>query len=170
MNKWVKRMVERATMGNGAPTARHEPTFTELEAAIRIDTLDLMQADASQPELFYRVAKMLAAAKAEHDNLRLALDEAKARRLQSVRLGAETRMTVGEADAYVTLDPKVQEYSLLMVDVTKKIGEVTALKEAYSQRKSSLTDLVELQRQAGGAIDPAVVKEKLMEKRRTYRR
>ena len=159
-------------MGNGAPKARHEPTLQELEEALRIDTLDLMQADASQPELFYRVAKMLAAAKAEYDNLKLSLDEAKARRLQAVRLGAETKMTVGEADAYVTLDPQVQEYSLLMVDVSKKIGDATALKEAYSQRKSSLTDLVELQRQAGGAIDPAMVKEKLAEKRRNspYRR
>ena len=62
MNKWVRAMVERARLGNGEPPQlpRHEPTLEELEQALRIDTFDLMNADAEQPELFYRVAKLLA--------------------------------------------------------------------------------------------------------------
>lgn len=168
-------MVERAKM-NGPPTPapapqpHHEPTLPELEQALRIDTLDLMTADAEQPELFYRIAKMLAGLKAEHDNLKLALEEAKSRAQNALRSGRDVKPTVAEADAIVTLDPEVRKISQLATDVQGRVGKLLALKEAYTQRKSSLTDLVELQRQAGTPIDPAVVKDSLTEQRRSYRR
>jgi hypothetical protein len=161
--------MERETL---RPPARSEPTVRELEDALHIDTLDLLSADADQPELFYRVAKLLAALRAEQDAMKLNLEEAKARATLAARQAADetkTKITVGEMDAIVRLDPAVQRASADLQAVGQQLGEVTALKEAYSQRKSSLTDLVELQRQAGAAIDPAVVKQGLGEKRSGYR-
>ena len=56
---------------------------------------------------------MLAAFKAEHDNLKLCSTRREARVAHTVRSDNRTdksKMTVGEVDAIVTLDPQVQEY------------------------------------------------------------
>ena len=166
-------MVERVSMSNGPPEPRHEPTFLELEEALHIDTLDLTSADAAQPELFYRTAKLLAALKAEHDGLKLACDEEQARAQGKIRDAAEEtdrKLTVGQVEAMVRLQPAIKALLERLQQVNKRLLEVNALKEAYSQRKSSLTDLVTLQGQAGAAIDPALIKANMAEQRRGYRR
>lgn len=164
---WRKPMVREKL--DADPPMRHEPTLSELEQALRIDTLDLMTADAAQPELFYRVAKMLASLKAEHDGLKLALDYEEARAQQAIRDAAgDTKMTVGQVDAMVRLQPAIKALHEQIQKINHIAGAAQALKEAYSQRKSSLSDLVELQRQAGTPVDPAVVRASMGEQRKGY--
>lgn len=146
---------------------RHEPSLTELEQALRIDTLALTDAAADQPELFYRVAKLLASLRAEQDYIKQQLSEAEASAQISIRAGLAEgqKVTVGEIEAMVKTDPSVAQISKKLLDLGRSIGTAHALREAYQQRKSSLTDLVELQRQAGAAVDPAVVKRAVNEQR-----
>ena len=167
-------MAERARMNNGpepVPPMRHEPTLLELEAALRIDTLDLINADSEQPELFYRIAKLLATLKAEHDALKLQVDDTKAQVENDLReaLGDTRKPTVGQIEALVRVDPTVRSLNEQLTRINQQIGQASALKDAYVQRKSSLTDLVELQRQAGAAIDPAVVRQGMTDQRRNRR-
>jgi hypothetical protein len=170
MNKWVRRMVERARMSNG-PAARHEPTLSELEAALPIDTLNLIEVGSQQAELFYRVAKLLAGLHAQRDKLLLEKEEAEAQARSDIRDSlTDRKLTVADMEAGVKLNPDVRHLAQRLLGVHENIGAVHALKDAYVQRKSSLTDLVELQRQVGAAIDPAVVKTAMTEHRRTYRR
>lgn len=179
--KWLDKrrrapIMERETMtpkGARQSEQRYDPTLIELEQALRIDTLDLMTADAEQPELFYRVAKMLAALRAEQDFIKQQLTEAEARAQIRIRakLAEEgsTKLTVGEVDAMVKTDPSVTLHNTKLLQLGRSIGTAHALREAYQQRKSSLSDLVELQRQTGAAVDPAVVKKALNEQRQSYR-
>lgn len=164
-------MVDRVKMPNNGPPRHHEPTLLELEQALHIDTLDLIDADATQPELFYRVAKLLAGLKAEHDTCRLQLEEARSHaqgviRMTMANASSSNKPTVGQVDAMIQLDPAVRALNEQVTEINRRIGAVSALKEAYSQRKSSLSDLVELQRQAGTPIDPAVVRSSMSEQRR----
>lgn len=156
----------------------YEPTLAELEKALRIDTLDLIRSDAEQPELFYRVAKLLAALRADQDYVKQQLTEAEAHASIKVRgdeaatLEADPKakkMTVGEAEALVKVDPSVVVLNTKLLKISRHIGVVHALREAYQQRKSSLSDLVELQRQAGTPVDPAVAKRAVNEQRQDFR-
>lgn len=152
---------------------RYDPTLTELEQALRIDTLALTDAAADQPELFYRVAKLLASLRAEQDYIKQQLSEAEATAQISIRTklaeaGSTQKVTVGEVDAMVKTDPFVAQLSKKLLDLGRSIGTAHALREAYQQRKSSLTDLIELQRQAGAAVDPAVVKRAVNEQRQDF--
>jgi hypothetical protein len=170
----IRAMIERAKLNtNGPPPPKPPPgdaSILELEEALRIDTMDLTNASAYQPELFYRVAKRLAALKAEHDMVKLALEEAEGAAHISIRenLPPGAKITVAEAEALVRTDAHVKALGLQLVTIARQAAEVQALKEAYSQRKSSLSDLVELQRQAGQPIDPAAIKRDVAEQRRAH--
>lgn len=155
----------------------YEPTLAELEQALRINTLDLIRADAEQPELFYRVAKLLAALRADQDYAKQQLAEAEAHAQIRVRQEEAAmqegdpkakKMTVGEAEAMVKVDPSVVLINTKLLNIGRSIGTVQALRDAYVQRKSSLSDLVELQRQVGAAVDPAVVKRAVNEQRQNF--
>lgn len=175
-------MAERAVLNNGPkqpkqprervvpPQPRSTATIAELEAALHIDTFDLTNATADQPELFYRVAKRMGALVAERDTAKLAIEEAESEAQASIRdnVPSGQKITVGEVEALVRLDPQVKAANQRLLAISRTLSEVQALKEAYSQRKSSLTDLVELQRQAGQQIDPAQIKREVAEQRRGY--
>lgn len=152
------------------PRRSTDATIPELEASLRIDTFDLTSAAADQPELFYRVAKRLAQLKAEQDAMKLHLDEVEALAEVEIRdsIDAGAKPTVGQIAAMVKLRPDVQAAAHRVQVLSQSVGEVDALRAAYAQRKSSLSDLVELQRQAGQQMDPAEIKRDVAEQRRNH--
>lgn len=128
-------------------------SIAELETGLRIDQNALDEALQFQPDMFYRVSKQLTLLISRRDYAKQELSEIQAEVSQEIRESAEidtkdkkpkTKIGVAEVDALVTLDKDVKKAHQALLELTREVGELTALKEAYTQRSYALKDLVAL--------------------------
>lgn len=129
------------------PNVRGKGTIEELEEGLRIDEQALNDALVSQPELFYRVSKKLTMLVSQHDAKKQELAEEEAKADGEIRETAskeKDKVTETEIKNMIRLDRDVRKVSNELMDLRREVGQLTALKEAFSQRSYVLKDLVKL--------------------------
>lgn len=123
------------------------PDISDLEEGLRIDPDGLDDACVAQPELFYRVAKELALSISRRDQQKQYLEETEAEVGLKTRHDAEVaeeKVTEGQIKSEVAAHPKVRAANSDLLRYQRRVAELTALKEAFSQRSYVLKDLVAL--------------------------
>lgn len=121
--------------------------ISELETGLRIHKDGLDDALLEQPDFFYRVSKALALATSRRDAIKQEGQELEAEMDERVRARAEAdkaKMTETEVKLQVRLEPKMKTATLELLRANREVGELQALKEAFSQRSYALKELVSL--------------------------
>lgn len=121
--------------------------IAELEEALAIDENGLEEALQTQPDAFYRVAKVLALESSRKDALKQYVDEAKASAYVDIKDEArrnETKLSEKEIDALVRTDELVVEAIDKLLKKTRLVNALEALEKSFTQRSYALKDLVEL--------------------------
>lgn len=121
--------------------------IAELEEALAIDENGLEEALQTQPDAFYRVAKVLALESSRRDALKQYVDEAKARAYADIREQArrdETKLSEKELEVKVRIDDDVIEAIDKLLTKTRLVNALEALEKSFTQRSYALKDLVEL--------------------------
>lgn len=127
----------------------NKPTtmIDSLEGALSINENELDEACAAQPECFYRVAKEYAVAVSKRDLAKQCLAEISAEVDTQLRHEAEKtkeRITEEQIKSRKALDDDVVEAQRILLELNTKVGEWSALKEAFEQRSYALKDMVSL--------------------------
>lgn len=121
--------------------------IAELEQALAIDENDLQEALATQPDAFYRVAKVLALESSRRDALKQYVDEAKARVYADIKEEAradEVKLSEKELEVRVRIDKDVIEAIDKLLAKTRLVNALEALEKSFTQRSYALKDLVVL--------------------------
>lgn len=119
----------------------------ELEDALKIDEYALNDALSKQPELFYRVGKILTVIISRRDAAKQALQDEEARadlRTRDQAACQDRKITEGEVRAIVQIDDRVSEARDVLSSLGEEVGKLSVLKEAFMQRSYALKDLVAL--------------------------
>lgn len=130
-------------------TERDAPRIAvdQLEEGLQIDEHALDDALVRQPDMFYRVSKHLALLTSKRDAKKQELSEEEARadaEFRNVAHKQKDKTTETELKNMIRLDRAVRKVSDELLALNRKVGEVSALKEAYQQRSYVLKDLVNL--------------------------
>lgn len=152
-------------------TVSGRATQEELEAGLRIDLTDINQANAEQPELYYRVASRVAAAQSERDTAKLDLEDIEASMEMTVRKAAEEdgkKLTDKAIAAEVEADRSVIGAKHRLAQATATLLKLNALKDAYHQRGYALENLSGLQNKAHSILEYESTKVATAEQRRHY--
>lgn len=123
------------------------PTIEDLEAALLIDEHALEEACREQPDFFYAVAKLLALETSRRDGAAHALKDVEAVADQQIRDDAEkmvAKVTEKEVESLKRTDPNVLAARNKLMELERRVGTLTALKEAWTQRNYMLRQLVDL--------------------------
>lgn len=126
-----------------------DPIF-EFEEGLRIDEHALDQELVRQPDLFYRVAKYLVLVSSRRDAKKQHVAEVEARVDSELRETAggrqkkEKKPTETEFKNMIRLDPDMLKASGELLSLNRKVGELTALKEALQAKGYALKELVNL--------------------------
>ena len=129
---------------------RKSEVLTEVERFkphLAIDKNNLDDCLIEQPEVYYHVSEALVKATAERDAIKLQLEEATAAEDQNIRTVAVRmgeKLTEASIQNKLTLVPAVKVLADKLVKQSGKVGELAALKEAFSQRSFMLRELVAL--------------------------
>lgn len=119
----------------------------KLEDAIRINEHALEDECKEQPHLFYEVAKELAFAVSDRDAAKTFLTTAKAEADGRARNRLERngeKVTEKSVEALIPFDDAVVEAQNNFLNRNADVGKLTALKEAFEQRKDMLKNLTTL--------------------------
>lgn len=124
-----------------------EPTIKELEDGLLIDEDELMEMCAQHHILYYKVAVKLATLISQRDAAKQELSEIEAeedgkqRRLAAKK---DEKTTETEIKQKVKTSKPVTDAVATMLSLNEQVGKVSALKEAYSKRSYSLSNMVDL--------------------------
>lgn len=135
---------------DGSPeiTAADDARFIrELSSLVAIDKLDLDTALMQHADLLYRISERLVDVTALRDRQKAALSEMEALVDQEIRRNAElseTKVTDKAVEMQRKTDKRVVRNTELLADLTIRVGKLSALKEAWLQRKTNMSDLVSL--------------------------
>lgn len=122
-------------------------TIKDYEKALLVDEHALNEELQHQPDLFYRVSKLLLNAISERDAAKQDLVELEARVDAEIRKDASVsgeRVTEKEVESQKKLNPKVTKAIRDLHALQLQVAKYTALKEAYMQRANVLRDFVTL--------------------------
>jgi hypothetical protein len=112
---------------------------------IRVDGEDLDDCLIEQPDLFYQTASGYEHAVAERDSAKLELEEATAEADLQLRRKAydnDEKITETALGHRIAVLPKIKEAQRSFLDAKAKVGEWSALKEAFQQRSYMLREIV----------------------------
>lgn len=124
--------------------------ISELEAGLKIDEHKLDVALIYQPELYYAVAKELTLTISRRDEAKQNLEKVEAVFDQGAREAArkkEEKITEKQIDSLKATDDDVIEAFNELSALNKQVGQLSALKEAFTQRGYVLKSLCELHAQ-----------------------
>src|SRR4051812_37664570 len=124
-----------------------KPAFAELESGLLIEEHALDEALASQADCFYHVSKELAELISLRDFAKSHLADTEAKisiTIRSSLQGKDKKPTEGEINAKVRTSKFVMEANKNLLDLQRKVGSYSALKESFEQRSYALNKLVEL--------------------------
>lgn len=132
-----------------APQPRRDPTPThsEYEGGLPIDEHSLHSDCRNQPELFYHIARAVAAARTAYETAKVNLKRMSAETELAIRQDAEAgevRMTEGRCTALVLSSEPVKAATQAVLVASSRLEDLIALKEAYVQRKDMLKELVSM--------------------------
>jgi hypothetical protein len=119
--------------------------IVELEEAMLIDKDALDEALIQQPDLIYRVSKMIVERTSQRDAAKQDLAEAEAEADAAIREDAgDRKITADAVKAGIKLDPNVIKARDHFADLSYRVNKWDALKEAFVARGHALRDLVSL--------------------------
>lgn len=123
------------------------PSIIELEKGLRIEPDALDEAIIEQPMSFYAVAKELAMTISKRDGAKQDLQETEARVDLAIRKKAkasEEKITETGIKNEVMQSKDVQRAETELFELNTRVGQLSALKEAFTQRSIALRNLAEL--------------------------
>lgn len=126
---------------------RHEPTIEDLEHGLRIDQNALEDVCREHPELFYHVAKQLALTVSRRDEAKQRLQETEAEVDAAIRHDAEIegeKITEAIVKSRIIASKDVIRAQQKLLELNREVGQLSALRDAYSSRSYALRDMVQL--------------------------
>lgn len=124
-----------------------EPTIKELEDGLLIDEDDLMEMCAQHHILYYRAAVKLATLTSQRDAAKQELAEIEAEedgKQRRLAIKKDEKTTETEIKQKVKSSKPVLDAVATMLNLNEQVGKLSALKEAYSKRSYSLSNMVDL--------------------------
>jgi hypothetical protein len=124
-----------------------KPSITDLEKGLLIDKDALDEAIENQPDLFYHVSQELAYLISERDAAKQAVENTESEADVSIRQlvkKSTDKVTESEIKARINNHKKVRDATDDYLNLCRKVGQYTALKEAFQQRGYALNKLVDL--------------------------
>lgn len=121
--------------------------IAEVEDGLMVDKNALDEALVQQPDLFYRVSKILVERISQRDAAKQDHAEQEAKVDAELRRDAELagdKMTADQVKAAIKIDRRCVKTADALADLNYKVGQWGALKEAFLQRSHVLRDLVSL--------------------------
>lgn len=140
-------MIERIKPRNERDRDDLNAQIAELEQGLRIDKNGLDDALEQQPDLYYRVAKLVSLEMSRRDALKQELEEVEAEVDERVRIEAESakeKLTETEAKMRVRLDPKLKRVRQDILRANRRVGDLQALEKSFTQRSYAIKELVSL--------------------------
>lgn len=124
-----------------------EDFMAGLEKGLAIDEHALNEGVVAQPELFYKVSQQLALQISLRDDAKHTLEVVEAEVDQTIRLvhrKEETKVTENEIRANVATHRDTLAATKELSKYNRRVGELSALKEAFNQRNFMLKGLIDL--------------------------
>jgi len=124
-----------------------EDFMAGLEKGLAIDEHALNEGVVAQPELFYKVSQQLALQISLRDDAKHSLEVVEAEVDQTIRLvhrKEETKVTENEIRANVATHRDTLAAVKELSKYNRRVGELSALKEAFNQRNFMLKGLIDL--------------------------
>lgn len=121
--------------------------FKRLQDRLAIDREGLSDCLIEQPQLYYDVTNLYVQAVSQRDAAKLDLEEATARADKAVRRAAEvaeTKITEALIKQELALDKNLRSLHTEILELTEQVGQLGALRDAFSQRSFMLRELVAL--------------------------
>lgn len=124
-----------------------EPRLSDLEQGLRIDENNLDEALLTHPDFFYRISKQLALLISRRDEVTQEKKEAEARVDTELRHNSEVgnyKLTEPQIKNLIQSDSDIIKITEEFLELSRQVGQWSALKEAFVQRSYMLKSLCEL--------------------------
>ena len=120
----------------------------QLRQRARINRTQLELECSEQPHWFYQAGRLKAEAKAEASRCKVARDWTRANVETDIRKNPEAhglvKVTEASVQAAVTLDGRTQQAETDLIEAERVFHDLTALRDAWEQRRSMLSDEVDM--------------------------
>ncbi len=133
-------------MKSPRPTETQD-TIERLEPLLQIDENGLDEALISQPDAYYRVSRLLTLQISRRDAAKQLVEEAEAEadlEIRSRAQKADQKITENEIKSKKILDEDVKHAESELLALNRSVGQLQALKEAFTQRGYALKSLADL--------------------------
>lgn len=140
-------MAERVSSKTPAVKKDDDDLIKEFESFLLIDRDALDDALIQQPDLIYRVTNKVVERISQRDAAKQDLNEVEALADAEIRRDAqiaEEKITADQVKAAIKVNKKVQQAADKLADLTYRVNQWGALKEAFVARGHVLRDLVSL--------------------------